>query len=298
MPQNLQNCPVCGSLLRRHFLVCKDYTASQQEFQIVRCENCGFKFTNPRPSENEIGAFYQSPEYISHSDTRKGLVNKAYRLVRNLTLRRKIELAESLVSKHIPARRLLDIGCGTGHFLELCRKSGWQTKGIETDAKTRETAIKNSGSSVQADFLTAYTDEKFDIITMWHVLEHVHRLEETIAKIYGNLSDKGTLLVAVPNSDAWDARHYAEHWAAYDVPRHLYHFNQPAVKRLFEKFGFKVVQIKPMPFDAFYISMLSTRYRDGKTNYAEAFLNGLKSNAHARRNGGDYSSLIYVIRKI
>lgn len=133
---------------------------------------------------------------------------------------------------------------------------------------------------------------------MWHVLEHVHRLEETIAKIYGNLSDKGTLLVAVPNSDAWDARHYAEHWAAYDVPRHLYHFNQPAVKRLFEKFGFKVVQIKPMPFDAFYISMLSTRYRDGKTNYAEAFLNGLKSNAHARRNGGDYSSLIYVIRKI
>ena len=297
MPENLQNCTVCGSLLLRHFLVCKDHTVSQQEFQIVRCESCGFKFTNPRPNENEIGAFYQSPEYISHSDTNKGLVNKAYRLVRNHTLHSKFKLADSLIPGSHPEKRLLDIGCGTGHFLKLCHKNGWQTKGIETDGKTREIAIGNSQSEVRDDFLTAYAHDQFDVITMWHVLEHVHRLAETLEKIHRNLAGGGTLLVAVPNSNAWDAKHYGEHWAAYDVPRHLHHFNPPAIKKLFEKFGFKVVRTKPMLFDAFYISMLSTKYRDGKIKYAEAILNGQKSNAWAKKNSGNYSSLIYMIQK-
>lgn len=305
MSENLQSCPVCGSLLLKHFLVCQDYTVSQQEFQIVRCESCGFKFTNPRPAEAEAGAFYQSQAYISHSNTSKGLVNKAYQLVRNFTLRRKLNLINSLVDD-IEGKggfgdpwffnTLLDIGCGTGMFLKTCREAQWNAKGTEPDEKTRQFAIQNSGAEVQPDFLTAYPNERFAVITMWHVLEHVHRLSQTIQKIKQNLSQSGRLVVAVPNSDSWDAQKYREHWAAYDVPRHLYHFTPKSVGQLFEKFGFKIAAIHPMPFDAFYISMLSTQYRDGKINYAEALVNGLKSNSWARKNGKNYSSLIYVMK--
>jgi 2-polyprenyl-3-methyl-5-hydroxy-6-metoxy-1,4-benzoquinol methylase len=299
MSEHLKSCPVCGSLLHKHFLVCKDFTVSQQEFQIVKCESCGFKFTNPRPSADEIGEYYQSDDYISHSDTNKGLVNKAYRAVRNYTLKQKLKLVDSLVAQtgHQESKQLLDIGCGTGMFLKTCKDAGWHTKGTEPDEKTRTTASKNTQSEIAADFLTAYPQEQFDVITMWHVLEHVHKLSETIEKLYANLAQHGRLVVAVPNAESYDAARYQTHWAAYDVPRHLYHFTPKTVKPLFSKFGFIIAETKPMHFDAFYISMLSTKYRDGKTNYLEAFRTGLASNSWARRNAGNYSSVIYVMKK-
>ena len=307
MPENLQSCPVCSSLLTKHFLVCKDHTVSQQEFQIVRCESCGFKFTSPRPNETESHDYYQSDAYISHSDTRKGLINQVYGLVRNYTLRQKLNLVNSLVEKIEGKKgefgewwfgnRLLDIGCGTGHFLSLCQKAGWDTKGIEPDPHARKQAIDNSKSETKGDFLTAYENEYFSVITMWHVLEHIHRLEETLQKINRNLTDNGRLVIAVPNCDSWDARHYGEHWAAYDVPRHLYHFSPKTLAKLLAKYGFEVESTRPMRFDAYYISLLSSKYQSGKTRYWQALRNGWRSNSWAARNGKNYSSLTYVLRK-
>jgi len=293
MPENLKSCPVCYSLLFRHVLVCKDYTVSGQEFQIVHCESCGFKFTNPRPSPTEIGIYYQSEEYISHSNTNKGVVNKAYQTVRNYTLKDKLRLINSLNTE----KTLLDIGCGTGMFLKKCREAGWQVKGTEPDNRTRQVAVSNSQADIQPDFLEAFSDQQFDIITMWHVLEHVHQLDDTVKKLYTNTKTNGKLIIAVPNADSYDAQKYQEYWAAYDVPRHLYHFNQKTLKQLIEKFGFQIEKVKPMYFDAFYISMLSTKYRSGKINYAEAFKTGLQSNNWASKNGQNYSSLMYIFSK-
>ncbi len=295
MPENLKSCPLCSSLLHKHFLICKDFTVSQQEFQIVKCETCEFKFTNPRPSTAEIGSYYQSEDYISHSNTSKGIINKVYQLVRNYTLKQKLRLMEEL-GMNTP-KRLLDIGCGTGLFLKTCNQAGWKTKGTEPDEKTRQIAVETSSSEIAADFLNAYSGEQFDVITMWHVLEHVHLLRETIEKLYMNLASNGRLVIAVPNADSYDAKQFKENWAAYDLPRHLYHFTPKTLIQLFNKFGFKIAATKPMYFDAFYISMLSTKYRDGKINYIEAVRTGLKSNTWARKNKSNYSSLIYILQK-
>lgn len=293
MPENLKGCPVCNALVFKHFLVCKDYTVSKQEFQILHCESCGFKFTNPRPAAHEIGAFYQSEDYISHSNTNRGLINKVYQLVRNYTLKNKLRLIDKLHSKGT----LLDIGCGTGAFLRTCSLAGWKVKGTEPDSNARAVASSDNQITIEPDFLTAYPDEQFDIITMWHVLEHVHLLSETLDKLRRNLSSDGKLVIAVPNSESYDAKYYSHHWAAYDVPRHLYHFAPKTLTQLIEKFGFKIAEVKPMYFDAFYISMLSTKYRDGKINYAEAVFRGLKSNSWAKNNNDNYSSLIYIFKK-
>jgi hypothetical protein len=127
------------------------------------------------------------------------------------------------------------------------------------------------------------------------VLEHLHQLEESILKIKALMAKEAILVVAVPNSSSFDARYYRQYWAAYDVPRHLYHFSQDTLAKLLGKHGLKIADTKPMKFDAFYISMLSTRYRSGRTNYVESVKNGLLSNAWAARNNNNYSSITYVI---
>lgn len=291
MVENVTSCPVCGSGEHKLFLSCRDYTVSGEEFTIRECTQCRFKFTSPRPAQHAIGPYYQSEAYISHSDSTAGVINKLYHAVRRKTLADKVNLINQLQ----PKGSLLDVGCGTGNFLKACADAGWQTKGVEADPAARQKAIETSGAEVQADLLQAYKGKKFDVITLWHVLEHLHQLEESLLKIKTLMAKEAVLVVAVPNSGSFDARYYRQHWAAYDVPRHLYHFNQDTLSKLFAKYGLKVADTKPMKFDAFYISMLSTKYRSGKTNYVESVKNGLLSNAWAARNGNNYSSITFVI---
>ncbi len=300
MPEFIQQCPVCQSSKLHAFLTCTDYTVSHQDFHLVRCEQCTFTFTNPRPTEEEIGRYYQSEDYISHSNTSKGFINTAYQLVRKYTLQKKLTLIRSFLeqseekNKHI---KLLDIGCGTGRFLKACKDTGWDAYGTEPDEKARQIAVTDTSCMIQADFLTSYVEEKFDVITLWHVLEHIHQLHLTLEKISATIKDDGHLIVAVPNLLSWDAQKYQQYWAAYDVPRHLYHFSPRSIQELFANFGFKIVDTIPMIFDAFYISMLSTKYAHTKTKYLEAFLTGIKSNRWASKNNKNYSSLIYHLRK-
>jgi 2-polyprenyl-3-methyl-5-hydroxy-6-metoxy-1,4-benzoquinol methylase len=291
----LSNCPNCNEGSFSPFITCKDYTVSSESFTIVSCQSCGFKFTNPRPSNSDIGNYYKSDDYISHSNTSKGLISKLYKIVRNYTLKGKLDL----IAKHSTKGNLLDYGCGTGMFLSVAKSSTWNAYGIEPDSGARKFAVEDNKMMVYPDVETAHSmlkDTQFNCITLWHVLEHVTDLNETLSWFNHKLNSNGALIIAVPNYKSYDAKYYKEHWAAYDVPRHLYHFSQDTMVQVVQKAGFKFVESLPMKFDSFYVSMLSEKYKSGKINYIKAFLTGLKSNLKAKDSSA-YSSVIYVFKK-
>ena len=288
----LKNCPVCGSEILDPFISGKDYFLTGEKFEIVKCRECGFRFTNPRPKAEELGKYYESAQYISHSDTRKGLFAFVYQLVRKYTLGRKL----ALISKFLRNGEILDIGCATGQFLNYMSEHGWKATGIEPDDKTRDHAISQYGLQVfPEEKLNTMLKSSFDVITMWHVLEHVSDLNGRMEQLKKILKPQGTLIIAVPNCDAYDAKKYGEYWAGYDLPRHLYHFTKSDIKTLAENFGFTIVNILPMRFDAFYVSLLSEKYKRGKMRWLPAFWNGFGSNLKSGQKNG-HSSLIYVIK--
>ena len=295
--ETLNACPICqsGSFLLE--LVAKDHTVSGKEFQIVSCSNCGLLFTNPRPDKNEIGPFYESPDYISHSNSKKGLINNVYQRVRNRAIKQKIGLVTKFSGKKTGIK-LLDIGCGTGEFLAGAKAYGMKTMGIEPSPTAREQAIRNHQLEVKEEIELTKLTGPFDVITLWHVLEHVHELRARVLKISELLDRGGVAIIAVPNPNSQDRKTYNKEWAAWDVPRHLYHFKPATIKQLFKEFGLVHEASLPMKYDAFYVSMLSERYRNhGKNKLVSAFLNGWKSNLHAGNNAEEYSSVIYIFKK-
>jgi 2-polyprenyl-3-methyl-5-hydroxy-6-metoxy-1,4-benzoquinol methylase len=289
----IEKCLVCGSANFEPFLVCKDYTVSQEQFNIVSCKGCGFKFTNPRPDNAVLGNYYKAESYVSHTNSKKGIVNKLYHTVRNYTLKSKIQMVSGYVSRGT----ILDYGCGTGMFLSAINKAGWETFGMEPDDSARKMASER-GLNVFSDkdrVSACVTDKKFNAITLWHVLEHVTDMPETLSFFKNKLNKDGVLIIAVPNHASYDAEYYKEFWAAYDVPRHLHHFDIKSMTSLVEQAGFKLQETKPMKFDSFYVSMLSEKYKTGSVNLLKAFWIGLKSNLKAK-NTHSYSSTIYIFR--
>lgn len=293
--ERLDNCPICNKEEFKNFMVVKDNSVSKESFVIVQCENCGFKFTNPRPDEENIGKYYESEDYVSHSNKSTNLTNTAYKLVRNYTIKQKVDLINRLSEKG----KILDYGCGTGNFLEACQKNGWLVNGFEPNKLAREQAQQLLDIDITSDSATLnqLPDHNFEIITMWHVLEHVHTLNTTFKNLIQLLKPEGKIIIAVPNADSHDAALYKENWAAYDVPRHLYHFTQATMKRFLKKHKVELLEIIPMKFDAYYVSLLSEKYKNGNSELLKSFLNGYKSNAYASKNANDYSSLIYVGKK-
>jgi 2-polyprenyl-3-methyl-5-hydroxy-6-metoxy-1,4-benzoquinol methylase len=293
--EQLNHCPVCDSSVFEDYLSVQDYTVSQEKFKIVNCTTCDFKFTNPRPDENAIGEYYKAESYISHTNTSKGLISKIYQEVRKFTLKGKL----NLINRLSPNKgKLLDVGCGTGMFLNVARENGWKVNGIEPDAGARGIAEATNQIKIKEEVLSSFQNETFEVITLWHVLEHVHKLNETVEWLKTRLSKDGSVIIAVPNHESKDAEIYQAQWAAYDVPRHLYHFSQKTMTALFANHGFELKETLPMKFDSFYVSMLSTKYQSGNINYLKAFIDGMKSNLSAEKNNQNYSSLIYVFKKI
>ncbi|WP_232829129.1 class I SAM-dependent methyltransferase [Aureibaculum luteum] len=276
------------------YISCKDYTVSHETFSISIDKESELLVTTPQPKEEDLGKYYESEDYISHSDTKKSVVDKLYHSVRNYTIKKKVKLINSF---NADEKAILDIGAGTGDFLAACKNDGWKVTGVEPNEKAVE--ILNSklgGSRVQIfSDINELNSESYDVITMWHVLEHVPNLKEYIAKLKLLLKPNGTLIVAVPNFKSFDANHYKEFWAAYDVPRHLWHFSRKSISDLFGQENMKVEKVLPMKFDSFYVSLLSEKYKTGKSNLVKAFWVGLKSNSKAR-SSKEYSSLIYVIK--
>jgi 2-polyprenyl-3-methyl-5-hydroxy-6-metoxy-1,4-benzoquinol methylase len=289
----IKTCLVCSESNFTDFLKVKDHSISGEQFNISMCKNCGFRFTNPIPSEETIGKYYQSDDYISHSDTNKGIINKLYHIVRKQSLSSKL----NLINKHSKTKgTLLDVGCGTGYFLQTCKENGWQITGMEPDDKARTIAEENTKQKIYNHLFSIEGEQKFDIITLWHVLEHVHQLNETIVHLRKLLKKEGILIIAVPNINSYDADIYKEYWAALDVPRHLYHFTERDITQLFSKHRIDKIGTYPMKFDSFYVSMLSEKYKNGSTNYFSAFINGLMSNIKAI-GLKNHSSKIYVFQK-
>lgn len=294
--ESVTNCPICNSDSFAPFIECKDYTVSKNTFAIVQCKSCGFKLTSPRPEEAEAGKYYQSEDYVSHSNTSKGLVNKLYQQARKITLKRKLKLITSVSGKQQGS--LLDLGCGTGEFLNTCKQSGWNVKGIEPSPDARAFAAKQYGLEVQETDKWDFADNTFDVVSAWHVLEHVYKLEETAKQVKRMLSPTGTFIVALPNCNSADADFYKQYWAAYDVPRHIWHFTPKDVKAFFEKQGFTLKEVLPMPLDAYYICMLSEKYKGGNTSYGRAAIHGWFSNSQAHKNGSTFSSQIYILKPV
>lgn len=295
MNELLSECPICNNSNFELFLKCRDHTVSKEVFEIVTCKACGFKFTNPRPDTASIGKYYESQDYISHSNTNTGLVNKIYHFVKNVAIKNKIRLIEGL---HLENKIILDIGCGTGTFLGAMKENGWEVYGIEPNQKARETATNDYSIPILEEIdLRKLEKIGFSIITMWHVLEHVHFLKEKIGEIYTLLESGGHAIIAVPNYTSWDGRHYKSDWAAYDVPRHLSHFSPEIIKTLFSNNGLTHVKSLPMKFDSYYVSLLSEKYKNSSFKLIKAFLNGLKSNLKGGNNAEKFSSVIYIFQK-
>ncbi len=290
------NCPVCGSAEIKNVFPVKDHTVSGESFIIAECNACTLRFTQDVPDAASIGPYYKSEDYISHTDTSKGLVNRLYRWVRKRTLRKKRRLVEKLTG--VKAGQLLDVGSGTGAFVNEMKEHGWQVTGLEPDEGARGVAKKLYHAELKniTEFYKLPANS-FDAITLWHVLEHVHELSGYVEQLKKLLKKNGKLFIAVPNYTSKDACIYKEYWAAYDVPRHLYHFSPRSMQRLMERHGLTIQQYKPMWYDSFYISMLSNKYKNGKTNLFASFFNGFHSNLKAMGDVKRCSSVIYIIEK-
>lgn len=293
----IKACPICEGSEIKHFLQSKNFRINNTPFTIEQCASCGFRFTNPLPSEDEIGEYYNTENYISHTETKKGLVNFLFHVVRKRTLAQKFKL----ISRYSNKQSLLDFGAGSGVFLNFVKERGWKVKGVEPDDNARQLAINKSSIEMRTpDEVHTIADGSYDSITLWHVLEHLYNLKEDIRQFKRILTDDGTLFIAVPNCSSPDAKKYKEFWSAYDLPIHLYHFTPSDIKLLFEKEGFEVVEMIPMKFDAFWISLESEKYKSGNSgfsfvNLVKGFWFGLISNLKAKN--GTYSSQIYVIKK-
>lgn len=286
-------CAICGENKFGNYLFCTDHFLTKEEFTLVKCSNCGLVFVNPRPKIHELKNYYNSPDYISHSGTEKGIINKIYKKIRRITHKRKFELISSVSS----GKTILDIGSGSGELLSLFNENGWKTLGVEPGTEARNYSKKKFGIEVIDEHeLEKVENHSFDNISMWHVLEHVPDLNARMNEIKRILKPGGNAFIAVPHLDSHDAEYYREFWAAFDVPRHLYHFSPSTITELFRKHGFSVVRILPMKFDSYYVSLLSEKYKNKKQNFIGGFMRGYISNRKAKQNKNSYSSQIYVIQ--
>lgn len=271
-------------------LTTKDYFLTKEEFSLELDTHYDMLVTKPQPKN--LDKYYQTSNYISHTDQSTNFFEKIYSIAKKYTLHKKTKLINQFSNN---GKTLLDIGCGTGEFLVTAKKEHWTIFGVEPNKQAREKAVSKKLNVVEN--LENLGQQKFNVISLWHVMEHLPDLKNQIKKITNLLAEEGTLIIAVPNFKSNDAIHYKEYWAAYDTPRHLWHFSQNAISELFKEQNFKIIQTLPMKFDSYYVSLLSEKYKNGKQNYFKAIYQGWLSNYKANRTS-EYSSLTYVLKRV
>jgi len=292
--ETISVCPICSGQSFKPILVTRDYTVSQKDFSLQQCENCKFLLTNPRPDQASIAEFYQSDKYISHTGGSRSLLDQIYLQARKHTLRWKF----NLINKYKKAGSLLDYGCGTGEFLHQMQSHQWTIDGVEPSENARLKAHQLTTQEIYSNL--DGISKTFDVITLWHVLEHVHNLNEKIIELKSHLNQDGIIFIAVPNYESADSKNYGTYWAGYDVPRHLWHFSRSSMISLLSKHGLQVVHIEPMKLDSYYVSLLSEGYKRPKRysilKMIRAMTSGILSNTSATKSG-QYSSLIYIAKQ-
>ncbi len=290
---NLNFCPVCKNSVFEPYLIVKDHFLSKEDFNIVICKKCGFKFTNPRPDEDNLINYYLSDDYISHGRSRSLIIENIYKIIRKYSFYKK----HQLIVNQCVGKNILDVGCGTGEFLAYFQQKGWQTFGIEPSVSPREYAKSKLKLDVKDETgLNDFSSGYFDVITMWHVLEHVWNIDYKIHQLLKILKNDGLLVFALPNADSWDCKRYHSHWAAWDVPRHLSHFTTSTFQKFMNNYNLDIISTIPMKFDSFYVSLLSEKYLGNKWIFPRALLNGFLSNHHATKNNNSFSSMIYLVK--
>ena len=286
-------CPWCESEKAQINLWLKDEFLTKEDFHICECLNCGLLYTMPRPDKEKIGAYYKSEAYYSHQENKKGFIPKVYERVKTINLKYKYRLATS----GMQPGKLLDIGCGVGDFLHTAEMHGWECIGVEPSEDAKAIAQKRmKGMIITSEELESFSDGAFDVITMWHVLEHVDDLKWQVAQLQRLVKPSGRVVIAVPNYKSYDGQYYEEHWAAYDVPRHLNHFNQITLSKIFKTSGLELFKMDKLKWDAYYISYLSEQYRHHSLPLVRGLYRGFISNCKARRSG-EWSSLVYVFER-
>lgn len=291
-----KECPLCKSKAIAKRFSCKDHFATGEMFDIFQCNECEFVFTQNIPDEKEIAPYYSSPAYISHSNTKKGVVNKLYHIVRSIMLRRKVSLVKKLT--FLQNGRIVDYGAGTGYFARAMQKKGWNVTAIEKSKQAREFSKEQFGFELlPEEALKDIESNTVDVVTLWHVMEHIQQIDDFWEELNRILEDTGIAIIAVPNCTSYDAENYGEHWAAYDVPRHLWHFSPSTIMRLGEKHGFILERQYPMLFDGFYISLLSEGYKGRCLKTLRGFWNGFLGLCATLDKCSASSSIIYVFRK-
>lgn len=286
-------CPWCGSEKAQINLWLKDEFLTKEDFHICECLNCGLLYTMPRPDKDKIGAYYKSEAYYSHQENKKGFIPKVYERVKSINLKHKYRLA----TNGMQPGKLLDIGCGVGDFLHTAEMHGWECIGVEPSEDAKAIAQKRmKGKIIVSEELEGFPDGAFDVITMWHVLEHVDDLKWQVAQLQRLVKPSGRVVIAVPNYKSYDGQFYKEHWAAYDVPRHLNHFNRITLSKTFKTSGLELVMMDKLKWDAYYISYLSEQYRHHSLPLVRGLYRGFISNCKARRSG-EWSSLVYVFER-
>ncbi len=271
------------------YLICLDHLVSNETYEVMKNQHLEMLVTSPIPPDHE--KYYDSETYQSHNSSKKTVFNLIYNIIK----KRSFNIKLRLFTKPFSNKTILDVGAGTGDFLNFCKRKGFRIYGVEPNSKAIKQA-KTKGIKLE-DNLDKYSRKKFDIITLWHVLEHVPSLYQYIESLKKMLAKQGQLFIAVPNHKSYDATYYKEYWAAYDVPRHLWHFSQKSIQALFNEVGMKVTKVHPLKYDAYYVSLLSEKYKTGKSNFMKAFLIGIISNIKARKTK-EYSSLIFEIEHI
>lgn len=296
LPIPFSQCPFCHSSSINKAFSIKDYSISQETFELFKCQTCTLLFTQNPPLESNIGRYYESNQYISHSDTTKGVIAKTYHWIRTFMLTKKRMIIDPLCQ----IKKVIDIGSGTGYFLNEMKSHGFEVLGIEKNKSARDFSIEHFKIDVRdpETLLSGTLMNTFDVATMWHVLEHIYAPKLYLTAIRNALTQNGYLIIAVPNYQSYDATHYKEHWAAYDVPRHLWHFDYKTIQQLVHPIGFKLMDIKRMPFDSYYVAMLSESFNKKAWSIVKALLIGFISNLISRFNPKKTSSILYIFQKI
>ena len=264
-----------------------DYFLTKEKFKIQKTSVPGLLKTTPTPTKEDIIKYYKSERYISHNSRKTGLFFFFYRFLRSINFYVKYRFLSSTKNN----QNVLDFGSGEGYFLNKLQKKGIKACGVDSSETPSLTSVYKS------IFAEQLNNQKFSHITAWHSIEHVHDLEKTISRMYDLLDEKGTIIVGVPNYLSFDARYYKRFWAAYDVPRHLWHFDKKSLKEVFENKGFRLVKSSPMILDAYYVSLLSESYKKSTLKILKSIFVGTISNALALFTK-EYSSNIFVFTKL